>query len=1243
MKHRKKRLSLLAVLLVLLGIAVFSAWLTRTDAGRDFALARVQGLLPDSAELRWKSVEGQLYQGLQFERLTYTDEDLRIEATTLGFKVSLSPLLYRKLYLKQINATHVRIDLPKDDTPFELPRWPDSLPALNLPLTIQAQKIELSDIRLLRSHRPIYALETLKGGLRISSGALQLNNINAESTDGSLHLNGSYLPGKDYKTRLTGSVKIKATGPNSPSLLLKAEGNAKQFLLDLEGAMPDPLRLRWQLQTQNNKPFWLFSGSTERFEPRYLGLLDSHAYRMQLAASGDSANAQLVGEVSRDGETVVIEPSRFALHSDQIRIEMLAAAYRGARVTASGSVSSGEALSSDGLDLTVQNFTLPNAGAEGAVPVTLDATAHWSGRVEQWQLKAQGALTRGDINARFTLQGNGTASEVLFPVVKLGNNSGGLDGQVSARWSPSPALAFKGALQRFDPSFIAADFPGSISADMKLEFSQNPDSQWQGKIQIPKLGGQLRQRKLAGTADVAFQGWNITGNADLNIGSSRILVQGQEKGKLAVNVQLQPLLLDDLNPNWRGRILGTLDLSGTRSSPDYRVDVNASALDISGYRAAHAHLQGDSLVNRATELTLEDLVIQDRIIERAQVLVTGHPRDAGLRLLANSGAYKLDLAGRLSLQTGKAALALQQALLETADFGTWNLQAPMRVETSARQYQFTPFCIVSLRSGANLCAEDAGANINISSDGLSLSFLEPWLNNTGKEFTYAGMASLRAELPKDFTFAGSGFADLSVPQLKVGVRSNTDAEVARIDDVQIRAKWFGRRLTGTVSAKLPKQGLIEGVLDTGFSSSDVLKGSLKLEVYELSWLELFSLDVAQPTGRITGEVAISGTRDSPLINGAYRLQDFNVQIPALGLKLSDGQITATSRDNLALLVRGSIKSGEGRMKVTGVWDPADQLPQPIDLRLTGDNVALADTPDMQLTADTDLLLGYAGGIYSLGGKVDITRGKVNLEALDTPVSASTDVVVLDPVPEKQHRDLLRLSIAMNVSVSDAVKVTGYGLNGSVSGKVAVNSPYNAPTKLTGTLNLTGKYESYGQGLEIKRGNLIYANSLVYEPRLDVLTERVIENEGVTVGLLVTGSAAKPKTRVVASPAMSDSDALSWLLFGRPLNTVNQSQAQSINARSMALNAGGSMLVGTLGRQIGLDQASISGSRTLGDSTLTLGKQLSPRLFVSYGVSLLGIGQVITLKYLLKKGLDISIESEQSELREQSSAALNWRK
>ena len=48
------------------------------------------------------------------------------------------------------------------------------------------------------------------------------------------------------------------------------------------------------------------------------------------------------------------------------------------------------------------------------------------------------------------------------------------------------------------------------------------------------------------------------------------------------------------------------------------------------------------------------------------------------------------------------------------------------------------------------------------------------------------------------------------------------------------------------------------------------------------------------------------------------------------------------------------------------------------------------------------------------------------------------------------------------------------------------------------------------------------------------------------------------------------------------------------------------------RQIGLDQASISDSRALGGSTLTIGKQLSPKFFVSYGVSLFGETMAVSL-------------------------------
>ena len=88
-----------------------------------------------------------------------------------------------------------------------------------------------------------------------------------------------------------------------------------------------------------------------------------------------------------------------------------------------------------------------------------------------------------------------------------------------------------------------------------------------------------------------------------------------------------------------------------------------------------------------------------------------------------------------------------------------------------------------------------------------------------------------------------------------------------------------------------------------------------------------------------------------------------------------------------------------------------------------------------------------------------------------------------------------------------------------------------------------------------------------------------------------------------------------------------------------MSAGGSLLASQLGAKIGLDDAGVMESRALGGSVFGVGKYFSPKLYVGYGVSLLGTGQVLTLKYLLRKGFDVEIESSTIENR----ASVNWRK
>jgi translocation and assembly module TamB len=73
--------------------------------------------------------------------------------------------------------------------------------------------------------------------------------------------------------------------------------------------------------------------------------------------------------------------------------------------------------------------------------------------------------------------------------------------------------------------------------------------------------------------------------------------------------------------------------------------------------------------------------------------------------------------------------------------------------------------------------------------------------------------------------------------------------------------------------------------------------------------------------------------------------------------------------------------------------------------------------------------------------------------------------------------------------------------------------------------------------------------------------------------------------------------------------------------------------------IGLDDAGVLESRTMGGSVFGVGKYLSPKLYVSYGVSMIGSGSVVTLKYLLRKGFNAEVESSTIETR----GSINWRK
>jgi translocation and assembly module TamB len=307
------------------------------------------------------------------------------------------------------------------------------------------------------------------------------------------------------------------------------------------------------------------------------------------------------------------------------------------------------------------------------------------------------------------------------------------------------------------------------------------------------------------------------------------------------------------------------------------------------------------------------------------------------------------------------------------------------------------------------------------------------------------------------------------------------------------------------------------------------------------------------------------------------------------------------------------------------------------VHVTGKNVLASDTPRLRALIDPDITVKYAEGDAAIRvtGSVTVPEASIALEIFDQGALNSSDVVIVDPA-ENTGNNMRPVDLDLEMIAGDKVHMAGFGLDGDVSGRLHVRSLPGREVLASGALDVDGSYAAYGKKLQITRGRLLWSNGPISDPALDVRAERKVGD--VTAGIDVHGRASAPVPTVWSIPASSPSDAIAYLALGRPLSQASREESLRVGAARSALSVGGSLLAAQLGAKLGLDEAGVTQSRALGAEVIGAGKYLSPKLFVGYGVSLVGSGSVVTLKYLLRKGFDIEIESSTVENR----ASVNWR-
>ncbi|MDR6675103.1 translocation/assembly module TamB domain-containing protein [Xanthomonas sp. 1678] len=1236
-------------------IAVY--WLLQTVAGRDVLLAQVVARLPAGSSLTWERAEGPLAGPLTLYNLDFRYDEIHFTAERAYLDPDIRPLLGRKLQLDVLQLKNATLNLAKSEEPFELPSWPQSLPQIEVPLALQADHIAIDGLRITQAQQPMIDIRTLRGGIEVANGEFRSKQLLVTSDRGDFRVDGDYVPAQDYKADLTASAVLPAARGRTPARLgLVARGNLDKMEVAIAGNAPAPLRATLVF-TGRTDPTWQFAASSKALDPSlFVPPGDAAAdagepLAFDLSASGKGGDAKLQGQLAYGAQKLTLDPSNVRLDNQVLTVAPLQLrAFDGqARLRGTADFRDPDnasfrfSVNASGLKFaTTPDPSTPDAPA---VPIQLvEANLGLAGTLKQWATYGEATVARGKDSAGLQLDVRGDDRQAQILQLQAAMPTGTLDLGGAVAWAPELSWDLSGKLAGFDPGYFAPGWDGNLSGQFASKGKQlplRPDGSaagYQASLDVPHLNGKLRSRPLDANGKFALQGEQGEGKLQLALGDSRVQAQGKVGDQLDIDAQLQPLQLADLLPGATGSLRGSVQVKGRRDAPDLTADLTGNGLKWDSYGADSVTLRG-RLPWRGSggELALRGSAISaGMVLQTLRVDARGAVENLQLDADTQNDLGALAVAGQLRRDGARWQGGVNTLRVAPAKGEPWQLRQPATFAIAGSAFTLSDTCLGATGGGA-LCvaANWPKQGLTVRGDALPLSLVQPWLPpNSGRKIY------LRGELTLDGSFKPAGNAwqgslRLASPEGGLRLGDNARGELVRYDQFSFVTDFTAQHIHSKLGVGFKGDGFIDATVDTGWDAYAPLTGEIYMNMSRLYWMELFSPDLVRPKGLVEGHVSLRGTRSQPSMGGNATLSNFTGELPALGLTLSEGNGRFDAQPDGSARIVAAVKSGEGTLNVDGGLSWYGDT-TPLQLNIRGSNVLVSNTAELRAVANPDLQFGIANKTMKLNGQVTVPSADIDLERLDRGTSVSEDVVVLDPAdPEEAPSSPLEMDL--RVVLGNQVKMAGFGLKGALTGTMQVRSRQGREMTATGGLDVSGQYKAYGQDLTITRGQLTWSNNVVSDPRINMRAQRKIGD--VTAGIDVTGRATAPRADVWSDPSMSQSEAMSYLVLGRSLSNASSDEADQVTAAASALSAGSGILASQLGARLGFDDAGVSQSRALGGSVVGFGKYLSPRLYVSYGVSLVGSGSVLTLKYLLGRGFDAEVESSTVENR----GSINWRK
>ncbi|HJY41476.1 MAG TPA: translocation/assembly module TamB domain-containing protein, partial [Steroidobacteraceae bacterium] len=395
-----------------------------------------------------------------------------------------------------------------------------------------------------------------------------------------------------------------------------------------------------------------------------------------------------------------------------------------------------------------------------------------------------------------------------------------------------------------------------------------------------------------------------------------------------------------------------------------------------------------------------------------------------------------------------------------------------------------------------------------------------------------------------------------------------------------------------------------------------LTGDMRARASDANILPLLFSEIDHAAGLLTANATIGGTLALPEFNGRVQLERGEFDSYRVNFSMRELGLVA-DLENGGLRFRGQGRVGDGRLEADGqlLWRGGESKGE---LRLRGENLLVADLPEYRVVASPDLHFQVDGKRLDVAGDVKIPSARIQPARITGAVKTSDDAHYVGDSPAERAGTFVVHS-EIRVDMGDDVRVDAFGLQGRIVGGVGTTSHTGETPVGRGELAVDdGRYEALGQKLEINRGRLLFDASPLDDPGLDIEARRHIET--TEVGLNVRGTLQEPRLTFFSDPSMTQSQIMSYLLTGKSVDSITGTETKSIStARDSLALQGGGFLAGQIGRVIGIEEVGVEStvnSAGEANTALVLGKFLSPRLFVSYGISLTESINTLKLRYTI---------------------------